>query len=133
MFHSQCDGKGPSVTLIKLATNKLIGGYASVSWNTKSAYFGDKNSFLFSLTNNFKHEYIKTSYYLYGVSSCGPTWGGAHDLRVGYNSHFSYGATCNPGYTYKCRTGTYNSTTCRNDFCGSASPGITDVEVWIKK
>ena len=30
-FHSLCDGKGPTVTIIKVNQN-IFGGYASVSW-----------------------------------------------------------------------------------------------------
>ena len=33
-FHSNCDGKGPTVTIIKV-DNYTFGGYSDVSWSSK--------------------------------------------------------------------------------------------------
>ena len=36
-FHRLCDGKGPTVTLIKVKeTGRICGGYTSFSWSTPS-------------------------------------------------------------------------------------------------
>jgi len=32
-FHSNCDGKGPTVTIIQV-NDHIFGGYADVSWNS---------------------------------------------------------------------------------------------------
>ncbi len=130
-FHANCDGRGPSVTVVSLSTGRLIGGYASASWNSASSYFGTSSSFLFSLTNSFKHSYLQYSYYMYGNSSYGPTWGGGHDFHTGSGTIGS-GTYCNLGHTYACRVGTYASTTCRDDFCGTYAPTINDLEVFVK-
>ena len=37
-FHSLCDLKGPTVTIIQVAAKYIFGGYISVSWS-KSLYF----------------------------------------------------------------------------------------------
>ena len=129
-FHAQCDARGPSVTVISLSNGRLIGGYASVSWNTGSAYFGNSSSFLYSLTNSYKHSHIQYTHYLYGNSNYGPTWGGGHDLHTGTNT-IGNGAYCNLGHNYACRVGTYGSDTCRNDFCGVYQPTISDLEVFV--
>jgi len=131
-FHSLCDNRGVSVTVVSLATGKLVGGYASASWISSGAYFGSSSSFLFSLTNNFKHSYLTNTYYMYGYSTYGPTWGGGHDFTTaGSGGTIGTNAYCNIGYTYSCRVGAYGSTTCRDDFCGTYQPGITDVEVFV--
>ena len=36
-FHRQCDGKGPTVTIIKVS-NYIFGGYTDVSWSGPSKY-----------------------------------------------------------------------------------------------
>ena len=33
-FHSNCDGKGPTVTVIKIG-NYIFGGYTDVSWSSE--------------------------------------------------------------------------------------------------
>ena len=33
-FHSKCDGKGPTVTIIKVGSY-IFGGYTDVSWSSK--------------------------------------------------------------------------------------------------
>ena len=33
IFHSRCDGKGPTVTIIRVG-KYIFGGYASISWGT---------------------------------------------------------------------------------------------------
>ena len=48
-FHEKCDGKGPTITLIKTNDGFRFGGYASISWNNKSCFQKDKNAFIFSL------------------------------------------------------------------------------------
>ena len=36
-FHSNCDGKGPTVTIIKVGSH-IFGGYTDVSWSSPSKY-----------------------------------------------------------------------------------------------
>jgi len=129
-FHTNCDGKGPTVTIAKLSTGKLVGGYNSVSWTSTTGYGGNSNSFLFSLTNNFKHAWYQNGFYVYNKSTYGPTFGGGHDLFFG-TPNIGTGGYCNLGYAYQCRVGTYTSATCRNDFCGTYNGWtVTDLEVW---
>jgi len=143
-FHTNCDGKGPTVTVAKLTTAstgdvRLIGAYASKSWATTGSWMGDSSTFLFSLTNSFKHYWISTysssvTYTQYSSSSYGPTFGGGHDFVSGSSGTIGTGY-CYIGYTFKCRIGTDGGTdtTCRNDFCGSYNSwSIDDLEVWYK-
>nr|XP_058953323.1 uncharacterized protein LOC131780736 [Pocillopora verrucosa] len=48
-FHSHCDNKGPTVTVIKSGSN-IFGGYTEQSWDD-SGLKSAENSFLFSLVN----------------------------------------------------------------------------------
>ena len=60
-FHSQCDDKGPTVTIAKLSTGKIIGGYAAASWASDMdcvnvCWIDTSESFLFSVSNRFIHQ-----------------------------------------------------------------------------
>ena len=48
-FHSLCDNKGATLTIISTSDNKKIGGFLSVSFGGNKGYISDKNAFLFSL------------------------------------------------------------------------------------
>ena len=48
-FHYLCNGKGPTLTVIKSKNGKRFGGYASVSWNSLNRFVADENAFIFSL------------------------------------------------------------------------------------
>jgi len=50
-FHKFCDGKGPTVTLVKGENNHIFGGYVTVRYSSDNkSHYNDK-AFLFSLTN----------------------------------------------------------------------------------
>ena len=144
-FHTACDGKGPSVTIARLNTAgviRVVGGYNTTSWSAAGTYSGTSTGFLFSITNDFKHDTPGTSsgaYWTYNSSTYGPTFGGGHDW---YTDSALTSGYCNIGYNYKCRTGmgAYGSATCKVDFCGSSatSSGVSGsftieaLEVWVK-
>ena len=134
-FHSLCDNKGPTITVIKLSTGKLIGGYDATSWTSSNGYVSSVPNFLFSLTNSFKHAQQGTywpgyNYSTYNTAAYGPTFGGGHDLNVTTTMNGGY---CNIGYSYACRVGNTGSATCQNDFCGSYNAWtVTELEVYYK-
>ena len=54
-FHSKCDGKGPTVTLIRSDNDCVFGGYAGSSWESVDGWkwTDDRSCFLFSVVNPF--------------------------------------------------------------------------------
>ncbi|XP_015751582.1 PREDICTED: protein crumbs-like [Acropora digitifera] len=50
-FHSLCDNKGPTVTIVKDTNNNIFGGYTSRPWQGKNGPKNDPKAFLFSLKN----------------------------------------------------------------------------------
>jgi hypothetical protein len=48
-FHSRCDGKANTVTIIKNYINHVFGGYISVAWHSSDSHTSDSNAYLFSL------------------------------------------------------------------------------------
>jgi len=54
-FHSRCDNKGATITVIKRAhqggkvLGKVFGGYADIAWNSNVGERRDPNAFMFSM------------------------------------------------------------------------------------
>lgn len=109
-FHSKCDGKPKTLTVIKSATHgNIFGGYYEGEWATSGSY-NSAPSWLFSLINKYKKPVklmpTSQSSNVYNNGSYGPTWGGGHDLHINNNmksnSNYSSPSTYRqmaPGYT----------------------------------
>ncbi|PFX14186.1 BTB/POZ domain-containing protein KCTD6, partial [Stylophora pistillata] len=89
-FHSYCDNKGPTVTVIK-SGNYIFGGYSEQNWDGSSGYKRSPNSFLFSLVNPSGLLPTKMSlragqegYSIWCNSGFGPIFGGGnfHDILI---------------------------------------------------
>ena len=79
-FHSRCDGKSNTVTIILNDQNHVFGGYTSVAWSSSDSCLGDSSAYLFSLrkdklTNSEKYSITKSSDAIHGGSSNGPIFG----------------------------------------------------------
>ena len=133
-FHSICDGKAKSITIIKNTLNYVFGGYASASWNCHGVYINDPNAFLFSLRRNeksYNHKFTikKAEYALYGDSTYGPTFGG-EDLIVCDHSNISFGSYTNFGNSYNLPDGyIYNGNA--NDFLAGNYSQWTTTEIEV--
>ena len=83
-FHSLCDNKGPTIIFIKINNGKRIGGYTSISWNSKDEFEEDENAFLFSLDKKEKYELNKNliKFSVGHFEKYGPTWGSGYGLYI---------------------------------------------------
>ncbi len=123
-FHSMCDNRANTVTVMTLSTGKKIGGYTPIPWN-QGCYATEptQSSFLFSLTNDYQHTLTSTNHHTCGSSGHGTTFGGGHDLYIQSGMDVGY---CNLGHTYACRPG-FSGNACRTDFCGGTG-GVPVIE-----
>ena len=92
-FHSNCDGKANTITIIKNNLNYVFGGYASTAWasSVSGSYASDNNAFVFSLrrngeSNNEKFMVKNAGCALQMSPSHGPVFGGC-DIIVANNSN----------------------------------------------
>jgi hypothetical protein len=109
-FHSKCDGKRNTITIIKSHLNYVFGGFASSAWNSSEVYINDPNAFLFSLRRagvSFKDKFTvkQAQYALYGHSNYGPTFGGGHDIHIHNQSNTNIGSCSNFGFAYNLPNG----------------------------
>ncbi|XP_020624701.1 uncharacterized protein LOC110062180 isoform X2 [Orbicella faveolata] len=117
-FHSCCDGKGPTVTVIK-SGNYIFGGYTEQAWETSEGDYREApGSFLFSLVNPSGLPPTKMPLIagregnaIYCDSSCGPAFGRSRDnpfptfdLKISSLPHSSPCSVRLNG-SYQCPTG----------------------------
>ncbi|XP_071162518.1 interferon-induced protein 44-like [Mytilus edulis] len=84
-FHTKCNNKGPTVTIMFNINNSVYGGYTSISWASTESWRDDGHAFLFRLYQSGNWNPVKlpvktTTYSTYDTSSYGPTFGGGHDM-----------------------------------------------------
>jgi hypothetical protein len=58
-FHELCNGKGPTLTIVKSDKGKVFGGFTARSWASIGSYAGDSEAFIFSLTHRTKHNQVQ--------------------------------------------------------------------------
>ena len=127
-FHSHCDRKGPTLTLIKDTAGNVFGGYTAVQWRSAAGgtWINDPAAFLFTVANPHADPPAlfaskANGYSIWCHSSCGPAFGG---LRV---SGAFDGRCCSfIGYAY------VNTTRHKGDTVLTGAFHFTpaEVEVW---
>ncbi|XP_044166803.1 myosin light chain kinase, smooth muscle-like [Acropora millepora] len=141
-FHSNCDGKGPTVTIIQVGSY-IFGGYTDLSWSSRysCAWASSSKSFIYSLynINGFSPVklQIKSGSQRYAIHKCsryGPTFGGGHDIRVSNNAARYQTSRTFCGDTYHLPPGYSSSGYSCRFYAGGGSMYFTptDVEVFYE-
>jgi hypothetical protein len=116
-FHSLCDNKGATVTLIKSTNGSVFGGYSDKSWKSDYTRVHSNNAFLFSFVNPSGSEPIKMA--LTGVRNegaiccypnCGPVFGSGCDLLISDNCDMNTNSYSELGTTYSVPAGQNSET-----------------------
>jgi hypothetical protein len=131
-FHSRCDNKGETVTVIKV-NNNIFGGYLGVSWTTISnAYIQCSRASLFTLVNlhgiaptRFKVSNPNGAGYVH--ENYGPTFGDGHDLHIASGANGNTSSYSNLPNGYQDTTDKGNSL-----FAGTRNFAVTEIEVFAK-
>jgi hypothetical protein len=94
-FHTICDGKENTVSVIRNHLNYVFGGYASSKWKSTGNYIADSKAFIFSLRRNGKSNSEKFTinsdkYAIFGGSFYGPTIKGESNINFGSHSDFGW-------------------------------------------
>lgn len=102
-FHSKCDGKGPTLTIVESKSKRIFGGYTGVSWSSSTGYKADKTAFLFSISGGTKHPVINKDLAIYCESRSGPIFGAGPDFKIfeqdgHFGGHSSFGKTYHTGH-----------------------------------
>jgi len=86
-FHSKCDDKGPTVTVVYNTHGSVYGGYTSLAWQSSGFGKQDDKAFLFQLLHSYqklcrKFPSQKTADSIYHSSGYGPSFGDGTDLEL---------------------------------------------------
>ena len=99
-FHSYCNSKGYTLTLVRTNKGYRSGGFTSQSWTSSGSNIDDENAFLFSL--DYKEQYFSDDgkNAIYDNYSYGPSFGNANDLCIANGCSQNYSSYCNFPYAY---------------------------------
>ena len=120
-FHTYCDGKDHTLTLVKTKAGRRFGGFTDQKWDQSGSNKSGSNGFIFSL--DFKEIYYNknSSYNIKGDSSYGPYFG----------SDFYIGDNCNSGYNSKDSSNNYYNTNSKTyALAGNGDFIVEDYEVY---
>lgn len=121
-FHSKCDNKSNTITLVKTTIGRRFGGFTDQSWDQSNNYKSGSNGFLFSL--DYKEIYYNknSSYNIYPRPGYGPYFG---------SSDFYIGDNCNSGYNSSDGSNScYNTNGKTYALAGNSSFIVEDYEVY---
>ncbi|KAL9951568.1 hypothetical protein ACROYT_G044252 [Oculina patagonica] len=129
-FHSCCDNKGATVTVIK-SGDYIFGGYTEEHWDDSDCYITAPDSFLFSLVNTsglpptkmtLKPDQEESAIFCY--SGYGPVFGGGHDLHI-VNAPNTNNCSSRLNFSYQCPRGQNAST-----FLAGRNFRVSEMEVF---
>ena len=91
-FHSKCNNKGRTITIIETDKGGILGGYTDATWvnSIRGSYSRANKAFLFAVSGFGLSSPCKmklkdnseAACAIYCSDDCGPTFGGGHDLLV---------------------------------------------------
>ena len=147
-FHSRCDGKPNTLTIVKSTSGNIFGGYTIIPWESiaydvENGYEYDNSAFIFSLVNKenrpliFEHTYecenIKEDVArgsVWSSSEDGPTFGGGHDLYISNRSNTNKSSVSHLGNTYTHPDYPKGSKRTKAILAGSQSFQVDEIEVF---
>ncbi|XP_044170222.1 uncharacterized protein LOC122954272 [Acropora millepora] len=145
-FHSNCDGKGPTVVVIQVGSY-IFGGYTDLSWSDPGKYHAcdyassSNKSFIYSLynINGFSPVklQIKSGWQREAIYTCriyGPTFGQRGDIHISNNAASNRNSYTYCGDTYHLPPGYSSSGYSCRFYAGGGSNYFTptDVEVFYE-
>jgi hypothetical protein len=135
-FHSKCDNKPNTLTIIKSTNDNVFGGYTEQKWNQIVYYKDDPNSFLFSLINKLnkpkKIKWSKNNGICCSISNS-PVFGGGHDLCIADKSNTNTNSCSNLGLFYTHSDYEYESNEAKSFLAGSFNFQVSEIEVYTKQ
>ena len=100
-FHSKCDGKNNTVTLVETLNGRRFGGFTDAQWDQSGGYKTGAIGFIFSLDNNEIYYNKNNQYNIQCNSSYGPTFGGGYDFYLCDSCNSTGSSYENSGHSYE--------------------------------
>jgi hypothetical protein len=136
-FHSKCDGKHNTLTIIKSTMGYVFGGYTNSFWDQSGSSKADSGSFIFSLKNKnsnpLKLKCIKYENSIYCNRQYGATFGGGFDICIHTDSDANNNSYSNLGHSFQLPLGhDYNADSTKSFLAGSYQFQVKEIEIFTK-
>lgn len=132
-FHSRCDYKPNTITIIRSNYNSVFVGRTRQTWEGYDYKYDE--AYIHSLrrkgvTSPVQLDYTNPSFAIFAHKNYGPTFG--QDITIRNNSNIEVGSFSNLGHSYRLPSGlTYGSTAAREYLAGSYNTWTTtEIEVF---
>jgi hypothetical protein len=137
-FHSKCDGRSNTLTLLKAKESKFIfGGFTTAAWDSSSFCKSDSNAFIFSLTNkDNKPVKMKVDpnrpnrYDIIRSPDFGPIFG--NDIFIANNANTTMDSYSYLGVSYKHPQYPFGTNEAKSFLAGSYNFHLDEIEVFQK-
>lgn len=137
-FHTKCDGKAKTLTIVKSSQNdSVFGGYTTCAWDISEKFKSGYNDFLFSFKNTHNKpirldKKLNVCSSIYCSRSCGPIFGDAKglDLKIGDSSNTSLTSFSNLGVSFPHPKFVRESDEAMSFLAGSTYFYVADIEVF---
>ena len=134
-FHSKCDNKPNTLSVIRSSNGNVFGGYTEESWSG-IRYKIDLSAFIFSLINKqnkpLKMKCPECQNTIYCHIGYGPTFGGGHDFHISDNSNTNTNSYSNLGHSYSHPDYAAGSNEAKSFLAGSNNFQVSEIEVYTK-
>lgn len=112
-FHNNCDGKSPTIYIVKSKEGYVFGGYISQPWKSNSDYTEDNSAFFFSINLKKKYTFTNKKSVFYGNPEYGPVIRGGismniHNNGLSTNNNFIYLDNTEQGSQFEINGGNQN-------------------------
>ena len=135
-FHSKCDNKPNTLSVIRSSNGNVFGGYTEQSWSGSQQYKTDLSAFIFSLINKqnkpLKMKCSKCQHAIYCHNSYGPIFGDGHDFVISDNSNTNTNSPSSLGGSYSHPDYAYGSNEAKSFLAGSYNFKVSEIEVYTK-
>jgi hypothetical protein len=136
-FHSRCDDKPNTLTIVKSTSGNIFGGFTIAEWKSTRSYVHDKNAFIFSLVNKENRplifEHSSSDINSIGLfPQYGPIFGtdDHHDLAIYDCSNLNTFSYSNLGLIYTHPEYPYGSNKAKTILAGSQRFQVQEIEVF---
>jgi len=98
-FHTKCDGKNRTLTIVRTEFRKTIFAYAESAWNSSNAFSNDttNRSCILLLNPRLRFSLASPAHSIYCHLNHGPVFGNGNDLNLQANGNGC--VSCPTGYT----------------------------------
>ena len=134
-FHSNCDYKPNTLTIVKSTSGHIFGGFTNILWNIIRSFTYDKNAFIFSLVNKenrpllFEHSSSDINSIVTHPYYC-PTFGRGHDFHISNFSNTNTNSYSNIGLTYTHPEYEFGSERAKTILAGTQYFQVQEIEVF---